>query len=174
MKTTVVAIVLFATLVLACGKDDDTSATGSSVASSPQDVGTRMEIESVSGTVDRNVTADITMHMAKAGVAGFTLEVSIADPTIARIVGLDLSNFGLSETSPLPTDVLSISAVDLSRSFEGPFERETMATLEFELLSPGDTEIVLRISKLDDDDGDAVFVEAVNGKLSVVDTGARP
>ncbi len=133
-----------------------------------------MEIESVSGTVGRKATADITMHEATDGLAGFKLEVSVADPGVARIVGVDLSDFGLSDTSPLPAAMLSITAVDLHRLFEGPFQRETIATLDIELLTPGETEIVLQVLKLDDDRGDAVFAEAVHGRLSVTDAGARP
>jgi hypothetical protein len=148
--------------------------TGSSVAQTPRAVGTRLEIESVSGTAGRSATVDITMHEATEGLAGFLLEVSVADPGIARIVGVDLSDFGLSETSPLPATVLSISAVDLTGLFEGPFERETIATLDLELLTAGETEIVLQVLKLDDDEGGAVSAEAVHGRLFVSDTTVRP
>ena len=146
----------------------------SSTVPAPQAVGTRLEVESVSGTAGRNATVAISMHEATEGLAGFKLEVSIADPGIARIVGVDLSDFGLSDTSPLPAAVISLSAVDLSGIFEGPFERETIATLDLELLAPGETEIVLRVLMLDDDNGDIVSAEAVHGRLSVTNASASP
>lgn len=196
MKTTLTAVALLALLALACGKEDDDSATGtasravdttvatagfvtpspvvtgSSTFPTPQAVGTRLEIESVSGPAGSNATAAVTMYEATEGLAGFTLEVSVADPDIARFVGVDLSDFGLSDTSLLPAAVISLSAVDLSDFFDGPFERETIATLDLELLAPGETELVLQVLRLDDDNGDAVSAEAVHGRLSVTDAGA--
>lgn len=198
MKTTLAAVALLTLLALACGKDDGDSATGAasraagtvatapgsdtpapvvtgpSTAPTPQAVGTRLEIESVTGTAGSNATAAITMHQATQGLAGFILEVSVADPGIARIVGVDLSDFGLSDTGPLPAAVILLSAVDLSGIFEGPLERETIATLDLELLAPGETEMVLRVLMLDDDNGDVVSAEVVHGRLSVTNSGAGP
>ena len=191
MKTTLAAAALLTLLALACGKGDDSRVTGatpwaavttgaapvvtgSSTAPTPQAVGTRLEIESVSGPAGRKATAAITMYEATEGLAGFTLEVSVADPDIARIVGVDLSGFGLSDTSLLPAAVISLSAVDLSDFFDGPFERETIATLDLELLAPGETELVLRVLRLDDDNGDVVSAQAVHGRLLVTDQAARP
>ena len=198
MKTTLAAVALLALLALACGKDDGDSATGaaaravdttvatagfvtpapvvtgSSTFPTTQAVGTRLEIESVSGPAGQKATVAITMYEATEGLAGFTLEISVADPEIARIVGVDLSDFGLSDTSLLPAAVVSLSAVDLSDVFDGPFERETIATLDLELLAPGETELVLRVLRLDDDNGDAVYAEAVHGRLLVTDQAARP
>ncbi len=191
MKTTLAAVALLSLLALACGKGDDSPVTGatpraavttaaapvvtgSSTAPTPQAVGTRLEIESVSGTAGSNVAAAITMHQATQGLAGFMLEVSVADPGIARIVGVDLSDFGLSDTSPLPASVILLSAVDLSGIFEGPLERETIATLDLELLAPGETEMVLGVLMLDDDNGDVVSAEVVHGRLSVTNAGAGP
>ena len=126
------------TTVTASGIETPSSVvTDSSTASTPQAVGTRLEIESVSGTAGLNATAAISMFEATEGLSGFKIQVSIADPGIARIVAVDLSDFGLSDTGPLPATVISISAVDLSGIFEGPFERETIATLDLELLVPG-------------------------------------
>ena len=148
--------------------------TDDSVVPTPKASGTRLEIESVSGTVGRNATAAITMYDATDGLAGFKLEISVADPGVARIVGVDLSSFSLSNFGPLPASVVSLSAVDLGHLFEGSFERETIATLDLEPLALGETEIVLRVLMLDDDNGDVVSAFAVHGRLSVSDAAALP
>ena len=183
MKTTLTVLALLALLAVACGKDDDTTVAGvthepvvavSTLVPTPQVTGTRLEIENISGTVGLNATAEIAMLEATEGLSGFKLEVSVKDPDIARIVGVDLSEFGLRDVGPLPDTVLTMTAVDLSRAFEGPFERMTVATLDLDLLAAGETEIILQVLLLDDDKGNAVSVEAFHGQLIVSNDGASP
>jgi len=98
---------------------------------------------------------DLSMIAGSGGLAGYTIELTIADPSIAKFTGASFPpDFPLTTIVPDPVDgpVMTISAVDLLDSI-GTLDDATLATLSIESLAIGETAINARVIRLDDDAG---------------------
>ena len=190
MRIGLLVIVLLMLIGVACNRgDDETSAPQSEITPvpptatpvtriqvpipTPPPVGreaspeARLVVEDVEGSVGDVIPVKISVQDVETGVAGFAIQVSFADPDIARVTDVTLPEFGLSMIGDLPAASVDITAVDLPELIQGAFAEETIVTIEVELRKAGRTEIMLQLRILDDDNGDAIRPEVVNGSLIV-------
>ena len=99
---------------------------------------------------------DIILNDMTTGASGFDLTISVEDASKAIINQVILPDYGLirilpeppSPSSPLST--IRIIVVDIGGVLNGTFSSLVIATLEVELLSGGETQVALDLSKLDD------------------------
>ena len=111
-------------------------------------------------------------------MSGFDLQISVADPLIADITDVILPEYVPSFFASLfitvdgiPGPVVDIAAIDLNRVIEphppdlGP---DLIATLQVELLSPGETQVfVSGVPRVDDDSGESLNPQSAPGTLTV-------
>ena len=109
-------------------------------------------IGSVAGVTDVNIEIDTGI----GGLAGFIIDISIVDPTIAKIINVFFPpEFGLSQFVPDPVDgpTVKVSGVDLGDVIQGDVKGIRLASVQLEGLAVGMTAIDVVIKRLDDDKG---------------------
>lgn len=111
-------------------------------------------IQDAEGTVgdDDPITLEVTLNDMTSGASGFDLMISIENASKATINQVKHPNYGFPPPliSPLtPSSTVKIRVVDFNDILSGPFSRQVIATLEVELLSDGETQIVVGLIRLD-------------------------
>lgn len=119
-----------------------------------------LAVEDGNGSVGQLIPVEVALYNVSAGVSGFILAVQVADPALARIADVQFPDYGLSSTDP-------IKAVDLNHVLEGAFSRGVLTTLVLELLSAGQTSILIAPIRIDDDAGGHIDAEIRPGSLVV-------
>jgi hypothetical protein len=176
MRNITIATFLLLLITVACSRDaEDTLEPTMSpaptppapIATPPPVTSTRIVVEGGQGVVGDVIPVEIALYDAVAGVSGYAIQVSSANPQVARIKDVRLPDYGLTKVGELPADSVDITIVDLPSLLEGAFTRETLATLDMELLSPGQAQILLELHLLDDDTGNVLAPEVVSGIVQV-------
>ncbi len=112
-------------------------------------------IQDAEGTVgdDDPITLEVTLNDMTSGASGFDLMISIENASKATINQVKHPNYGFPPPpliSPLtPSSTVKTRVVDFNDILSGPFSRQVIATLEVELLSDGETQIVVGLIRLD-------------------------
>lgn len=99
---------------------------------------------------------EIKIDTGSAGLAGFIIDISIADPAIAKIVDVSFPPaFGLSQFVPDPVDgpTVKVSGVDLGDAVQGGEFDVRLVSLQLEGLVVGTTGLDVVVRQLDDDKG---------------------
>ncbi len=118
------------------------------------------------GVVDHNVV----MNVGSGGLAGFDIELTIENATVAKFTGATFPpSFPLSNTVPDPVDgsVVRIRGVDLSDVVGAGALQEVLAVMEIEPLAVGTSAITARIVALDNEDGFHIQAVINNGSIVV-------
>lgn len=108
------------------------------------------------GTVNMLTGMYIEIDTGIAGLAGYIMNITIVDPSIAKIVGVVFPpTMALSQFHPDPVDgpTVEISAVDLSDAVKDSELNVRLATVQLEGLAPGTAGFDLIVKQLDDDKG---------------------
>ena len=108
------------------------------------------------GSVTMLSGMDIEIDTGVGGLAGFIMDISIVDPSVAKIVNVFFpTELGLNQFDPNPVNgpAVQISAVDLGDSVKGGALGVRLATIQLEGLAVGTTAIDVEITQLDDDKG---------------------
>lgn len=108
------------------------------------------------GTVGALTDMAIDMDTGAGGLAGFIIDIRIADPNVAKINDVFFPpEFGLSQFVPDPVDgpTVKVSGVDLGDAVKGGQPGVRLATIQLEGLAVGTTAIDVVIAQLDDDKG---------------------
>jgi len=103
------------------------------------------------------------------GLAGYDLAVTISNPSIAEIVGVQYPAWGaLNNTNPEPpADSLILSAVDMARQVEPGLENTLLATITVRADSTGTSAITISGVHMDADGGDIITPEVTSGEIVV-------
>lgn len=122
---------------------------------------------SLSGGV---VNHDILMNVGSGGLAGFTIDLTIDNPTIAKFMGATFpADFPLADFSPDPVDgpLLSITGIDLGDTVNAFEMAVRLATVEITPLAIGISPITAVISRLDNEAGFPMQAVINNGSIVV-------
>ncbi len=122
------------------------------------------------------IPIELSLQNATKSIAGFQVTVSVQNRGIARIADVQFADYGDPKTgfgltavmNELPAQYVTIAAVDLSGVLKGPFSRRVLATVSVELLSPGETQLVASVLRIDDTSGEPIVPEEIAGTLIVV------
>ena len=115
-----------------------------------------VRVTSISGSVGMLTGMDIEMDTGAGRLAGFIMDISIVDLSVAKIVNVFFpAELGLNQFDPNPVDgpAVQISAVDLGDAVKGGQQGVRLATIQWEALAVGTTAIDVDIMQLDDDKG---------------------
>ncbi len=109
----------------------------------------------------------LVLDQAPAGLAGFHIEVRLADPSVARITGVEFPAFGLSRDFPSDGSTIRLAAADLLKLAQTGATSITLATLRVDGLRDGAAEFQVRVLRMDDDNGDPMTPRAAVVRLPV-------
>ena len=154
-----------------------TSAPGSTATPAPTATpqptatpsGATLAIDDDSLAVGQTTLVRITLPNAPTGVAGFVVQISVANPSVAEIAAVNFPNYGLSLNEPVtfPTGSVRSMAVDLQqiiRPGETDFE---LITVEVRGTGAGSTAITASFDSIDDDNGNALGTVIAPASVSV-------
>ncbi len=109
----------------------------------------------------------IVLSSAPNGISGFNLTVSLGNSGAARIVDIELPNYGLDDFNIVSGSQTSIAVTDVNHLIEDGAGQTTLATVILEALSQGTTSIILDIDAIDDDSGASAAIQTVNGTATI-------
>ena len=118
-------------------------------------------------TVGSMASVAVIISNAPVGVAGFSIEVSLSDPTVARIASVDFPEFGLTTVLPSSDSSVRFAAADLFRKIEAGGIDSVLGTVRIEGFAQGTTRVELNIIQMDDDNGDIMEPLTVAGTVNV-------
>ena len=113
------------------------------------------------------ISVPIAISNAPAGVAGFSIEVSLSNPAIARIASVDFPEFGLTSQLKFSDSSVRISAADIFRKIEAGAIDSVLAVIQLESFAQGSTSVELSIIQMDDDTGDIMEPQIVAGTVNI-------
>jgi hypothetical protein len=119
------------------------------------------------GRAEGTFPVHIVLDHAPAGLSGFVMEVSIDNPAIASIVGVDFPASFLTSQTPPADSHWRLVAVDLQRLIERGATQATLATLRVQGQAVGTTKVHLQVVKMDDDDGNPMQPQVMPGSVTV-------
>ncbi|MFQ5874597.1 MAG: PKD domain-containing protein, partial [Dehalococcoidia bacterium] len=112
----------------------------------------------------------IILSEAPAGVAGYTLDITLSDGSVAQIIGVDFTNeFSLSQNGVSGSQV-RFSASDVEDRVRSGATDITLAILNVEGLVEGSTDVRPEVIEMDDDDGNPIGPQVLGGTLAVLNT----
>lgn len=150
--------------VLQAGRDGFAGA-GQAFPETGEDPGIRVESSEVEA--GESVTIRVVLNVAPSGLSGYQIEVSLDDPSVALISGIQAPDLGLSSSSVQSRSSVRIAAVDLKRLVEPGGKDVTIAFVEVQGLSRGTAGVNVAVLKMDDDFGQALDIRAASGSISV-------
>lgn len=151
----VVIIVLFLILV---------SAFTVSIAGSE-----RLSIESKTLSLGEEARIIIMLDSVPNGLSGYRITVSLENGDIGDIVEVEFPEWAkaLSESSTLPSDSVTLRAVDLQDKVRIGATNIEIATLVFKATKQGESLIKLSVNSMDDDKGDPINPLIEHGRVKV-------
>ena len=127
--------------------------------------------------VDSKAIVNLVLEKAPNGLSGYNLTVSLSNPEIAEIISVDFPEWAttLHINSSLPADSVWMKCVDLRNQVKSNDTNITLTTITLICTEKGKTDLVITVTKMDDDSGNPINVSAFTGLIEVVkacfDTG---
>jgi len=126
-----------------------------------------LDVDSMAVGYGQTGEATLTASSLPAGFSGGELTVSMTDPDVATITGVEFAEgLGLSESSiNADGSAVTMRVADTDRNIQGGGRNVPLATLTLRGDSTGTTDLQVAVGSLDDESGDAVDAEARSGVL---------
>ncbi|AKB36577.1 cell surface protein [Methanosarcina siciliae C2J] len=126
---------------------------------------------------DTGSVANLSLYLDQApfGLAGYKLNLSISDPSVAQITGVEFPSWsGVNNSSSLPADLVQIKAVDLTENINAGDSDVFLCTVTVESLASGEANLTVYVDRLDDDSENTTSVTVREAKLTSGTTSENP
>ncbi|WP_345939371.1 PKD domain-containing protein [Methanosarcina acetivorans] len=126
---------------------------------------------------DTGSVASLSLYLdqAPSGLAGYKLNLSISDPSVAQITGVEFPSWsGINNSSSLPADLVQIKAVDLEEKINAGDLDVFLGTVTVESLASGEANLTVSVDRLDDDSENTISVTVREAKLTSGTTSENP
>jgi len=118
--------------------------------------------------IGSSATTTLILNRAPNGLSGYNLTLSLSDPSIAEIVSVSFPSWAtIYYNSTLPADSVLIKAVDLYDQVGAGATNINLATLTIRGDKEGTTDIIITVTKIDDDNGNPINPSTDPGHLIV-------
>jgi len=130
------------------------------------------EITGSGGSTSLNLMLDA----APTGLTGYSINVTIGDPSIARITNVSFPEWALltDVTPSLPGSAFRLKATDLNSQVQEGATNITLATLLVQGLQEGETPVILTLNLMNDENDNVIRPSLLPGMLSVHGQGVSP
>ncbi|OPZ45105.1 MAG: hypothetical protein BWY93_00013 [Euryarchaeota archaeon ADurb.BinA087] len=120
-----------------------------------------------------STSLDLTLDAAPTGLAGYSINVTIGDPSIARITNVTFPEWAsLTDVTPsLPGSAFRLKATDPNSQVQEGATNITLATLLIQGLGEGETPVILTLNLMNDENDNVIRPSLLPGMLSVHDQG---
>ena len=112
------------------------------------------------------VSVPLILTQAPSGVAGFLMEFSLADVSVGSIVSVEFPEYGLTYDAVTDGSHVRFAAADLFQLFEAGATNFTLALVNIQGVSEGSTALQLGIVQMDDDNGDPITPQVIDGTFT--------
>jgi PKD repeat protein len=113
-------------------------------------------------------TISLTLDSAPDGLSGYNLTVSLSDPSIAEILSVSFPAWAnVHDTSTLPSGSVRMKAADLADGVKSGDTNTLLGTLTIRGDADGTCDIVVTVTKMDDDSGNSINPGTVSGTIEV-------
>jgi len=130
--------------------------------------------QSTKTDVGSEVTVNLVLDKAPDGLSGYNLTVSLSNPEVAEIVSVSFPKWAtLHSSSSLPADSVWIKCVDLNDEIKRGDKNISLARLTLRGNEKGKTDLVITVTKIDDDVGNPIDVSTTKGYLEVARTATE-
>nr|WP_319539398.1 PEGA domain-containing protein [uncultured Methanospirillum sp.] len=112
---------------------------------------------SISGA-GQSASIPITLDAVSSGLAGYKLNAALSTSGVAKITAITMPDWASMKNvdGTLPGESVNLTAVDLSDTIKSGSTNVPVATLTVEGVAAGSTNLVLTVSELTDDSGNAI------------------
>jgi outer membrane protein assembly factor BamB len=119
--------------------------------------------------LDSTKTVNLTLSRAPNGLSGYNLTASLSNSSVAEILSVNFPDWAtLYDNSMLPSDSVWIKATDLNDRIKRGESNITLATLIIRGDKQGKSDILINVTKIDDDDGNPIYPITIPGQVNVV------
>jgi hypothetical protein len=121
---------------------------------------------------DDTATVHVVLTAAPDGLSGYSLDLSLGDPNVARVEGAGYpDSFGLTTDAEVGVDgrTVTLEAADLEDNVEPGASNVTLARVEMASETAGETAVRVDGVRLDDDSGDSLDPAVQSGTVAVTD-----
>jgi hypothetical protein len=132
----------------------------------PEDGQTTIAAGDASVTVGQTETVPIVVSNLSSGLAGFNLSLSVVDDEVAHITEVAGPELGAVNTA-LEGAAATISAEDTTGEVSTSVDAVQVGAVTVEGAEPGETQLVVEVESLVDDDGSAYAPATKNGRIVV-------
>jgi hypothetical protein len=127
----------------------------------------------VSG-IGQTAVIPITFDTVTNGLAGYTVDISVTNPSVAEIIAIDYPGWAaLSNSSSLPASEVRLKAVDLNREIQAGAKEIPIAIITIKSQSSGSTFLQISPIRMDDDNGNSINPPAIQRTLTVSTPGGE-
>ncbi|MCW7078754.1 MAG: hypothetical protein OCU22_06485 [Canidatus Methanoxibalbensis ujae] len=113
-------------------------------------------------------TVNITLDKAPNGLSGYNITISLSNPSVAEIVSVSFPSWAtLHINSTLPADSVWIKAADLNNQITSGATNINLATITLRGDNRGTADILITVTKMDDDRGNPIEPSTIPGHLEV-------
>lgn len=117
-------------------------------------------------SVGEIVSVPLILTEAPSGLAGFLMEFSLTDVSVGSIVSVEFPEYGLTYEAVTDGSQVRFAAADLFQLFEAGATDFTLALVNIQGVSEGSTTLQLGVVQMDDDNGDPITPQVVNGTFT--------
>ncbi|WP_128905514.1 hypothetical protein [Halorubrum amylolyticum] len=128
---------------------------------------------SASGTA----TVDVVLTTAPNGLAGYNIDLTVADPDVAHIESASYPDRFDLTTDPAIGDegrTVTLEAADMGSTIDPGASDVTLATVEIAGDAPGEAELTVEPRQVDSNDGDRIQPTTQVGTLTVGQASSSP
>jgi PKD repeat protein len=115
-----------------------------------------------------SVSCTITMDSVTRGLSEYDITVTVEDPTVAEIAGIQFPAWaGLNSRGKCPATTLTFKAADSGNKIHQGDRNVVLATLTIRGIRDGTTHLQVKINKMKDDEGAVYTTTAAGGTIKV-------
>jgi PKD repeat protein len=123
-------------------------------------------------TIGDTMPVSIVLDMTPSGIAGYDINVSLSNSTVATITAVTFPSWAiLNESTPLPASSLRLRMVDLYEQVNSSDTDVPFGTITLQGNAVGSTDVIITIKNITSDDGDSFMPRIQSGKFTVVTSG---
>ena len=113
-------------------------------------------------------TLNLTLDSAPAGLSGYNLTISFSNTSVATILSAEFPGWAnLRNNSPLPGGSVWIKAADINELISSGANNVPLASLTVRGDAPGNANLLISVSGMDDDNGTPINPATVESQVEV-------